>query len=72
MFNEMFNYNEKQPYNFRQSQEFRIPFYRLICCHNSFRYISVKLWNLVNQKLDRNCSIFCYKQETEIFHFAKC
>ena len=60
IFNEMFNYNEILPYNFRQSQEFHISFYRLTC-RNSFCYTAVKLWNFVNQKIDRNCCIFCYK-----------
>ena len=43
IFIEMFNYIEIQPCNFRQSQEFPIPFYRLTCYQNSFRYTAIKL-----------------------------
>lgn len=59
----LFNFRENYNYNTRNANEFQIQFYRLSSCQNTFRYNSVKLWNLINNKINRNCSIICFRKK---------
>ena len=70
--NYMFNYNlNVHGHNTRQSRKLHIPLARTELMKRTFRHKGVNVWNTVLDKVDCNCSFYCFKKRLKAHLLSK-